>query len=81
MASKIIEIKRDGVWITSGMIRHAGTEHARAIVHEMLIPPMDDNWERGQRDAEANNAIDAVCRAGGNRCEIYGHVFEWDVVG
>lgn len=81
MTTKIIEIKRDGVWLSSGMIQHAGTEHAFATIHDMLIPPMDDDWERGERDAAANDAIDAVCRVGGNRCEMFGHVFEWEVVG
>ena len=81
MTTKIIEIKRDGAWLSSGMIRHAGTEHAFAMIHEMLIPQMDDAWERSRMDAAANDAIDAVCAAGGNRCEIFGHVFEWEIVG
>lgn len=78
MADKQVTVYRDGVEICRGMIIYAGSQHARLILPHMLIPPMDEAWERGQRDAAANDAIDAVCAAGGTRCEIFGHVFTWE---
>lgn len=77
MADQRVTVFRDGVEIGRGTIRYAGSHHAWLMVSEMLIPPMDDAWERGQRDAAANDAIDAVCAAGGTRCEIFGFVFTW----
>lgn len=77
MADQRVTVFRDGVEIGRGTIRHAGSLYAWLMFPEMLIPRMDDDWERGQRDAAANDAIDAVCAAGGTRCEIFGHVFTW----
>lgn len=81
MATKIIEIKRDGVFVSRGTLHYAGSPHAYTTIQEMLIPRMNDDWERGQLDAAVRVAIDAMCRAGRNRCEIFGHFFEWEVVG
>lgn len=77
MADQQVSVYRDGVEIGRGIIKHAGSRHAWLRFPKMLIPGMEDDWERGQRDAAANNAIDAVCAAGGTRCEIFGHVFTW----
>ena len=81
MTTKIIEIKRDGALLSRGNLHFPGSPHGYTTIPEMLMPRIDDDWERAQRDAAANDAIDAVCRAGGNRCEIFGYVFEWEVVG
>lgn len=77
MADQQVTVFRDGVAIGRGTIKYAGSHHAWLKFHDFLIPPMEDDWERGQRDAAANDAIDAVCAAGGTRCEMFGHVFTW----
>lgn len=78
MADQQVTVFRDGVEIGRGTIAHAGSHHAWLMFPEMLIPPIEDAWERWLRDAVANEAIDAVCAAGGTRCEIFGHVFTWE---
>lgn len=78
MADKRVTVYRDGVAIGRGTIKHAGSHRAWLMFFEMLIPPMEDAWERWLRDAAANDAIDAVCAANGTRCEIFGFVFTWE---
>lgn len=78
MADQRVTVYRDGVEIGRGTIRYAGSLHAWLMFPDFLIPQMDDAWERGQRDAVANNAIDVACATGGTRCEIFGFVFTWE---
>jgi hypothetical protein len=78
MADQRVTVFRDGVEIGRGTIKYAGSHHAWLRFPDFLIPRMDDDWERGRRDAATNDAIDAVCAAGGARCEIFGFVFSWE---
>ena len=77
MADQRVTVYRDGVAIGRGTIKQAGSRYAWLRFPDFLIPPMEDAWQRGQLDAAANDAIDAVCAAGGTRCEIFGFVFTW----
>lgn len=77
MADQRVTVFRDGVEIGRGTIRYAGTNQAWLMFSETLIPPMEDARERVRRDVAADDAIDAVCAAGGTRCEIFGFVFTW----